>query len=76
MVVGDLMFDPLDAGTEWKAREAREAILIALANFTFPIAYCPTFGHRRLENPIVPIGARCVLDFNSAHAVVLDPVVE
>jgi len=62
MVVGDLMIDELLPGSEWKAREAREAVLHALDGFNLPILKCNTFGHRPLLNPIVPIGPLCVLD--------------
>jgi muramoyltetrapeptide carboxypeptidase len=75
MVVGDLIINPLPEGSEWKRRSAQAAVLQALAGFNFPIAHCPTFGHRSLENPIVPIGATCVLDTDGRSATVVDRVV-
>jgi len=76
MVVGDLFVDPEPEGCEWKNRSARDATLNALDSFTFPILKCDTFGHRRLENPIVPIGPRCELDTTKRAVKLLDMIVK
>lgn len=74
MIVGDLMFDPLDPETAWKSRSARDAVLAAIEPYGFPVVQCATFGHRALENPIVPIGGRCALDTAAREARLLEPV--
>lgn len=47
---------------EWKVKDDFQSILEILSPFQFPILYSPTFGHKKLENPILPIGAACRLD--------------
>jgi muramoyltetrapeptide carboxypeptidase LdcA involved in peptidoglycan recycling len=33
----------------------------AISGYNFPVVYAPSFGHKRLENPVFPIGALCSL---------------
>lgn len=61
MIVGDLMTDPSPEGSEWKRIDVKEAVLNALIAFDLPILKCDSFGHRSLQNPVVPIGPKCRL---------------
>lgn len=72
MIIGDFIReDPV----EWKRRDSLDVILSIVEDYEFPVLYCPTFGHRPLENPILPIGAYCKLDASNAYLQLLEPVV-
>ena len=59
MIIGDFITEET---TEWKRTNDFKSIEQTLGNYNFPVLYAPTFGHRKLENPIFPIGANCSLD--------------
>jgi muramoyltetrapeptide carboxypeptidase len=63
--------EPID----WKRADAFSALKGALSRYSFPILYCPTFGHAALENPILPIGALCTLDADKMHLFLNDEIV-
>lgn len=69
MVVGDVNdVEP----TDWKSRSIREAVLDAVGDFSFPVAHIPTFGHKAVENPAVPIGPRAELSSAKRSVRLLD----
>lgn len=72
MVVGDFVAEEPDG---YKDRDHFEMLEEAIEGYDFPVLYCPTFGHRRLENPILPIGALVDLDTADGSLTLLEPVV-
>jgi muramoyltetrapeptide carboxypeptidase len=69
MVVGDFI------AREAENRETSnpfDSVLHPSRDYKFPILYAPVFGHRRLENPIFPIGAMCELDAEASTLVMLE----
>lgn len=74
MVIGDFI---RDEPTEYKQRDPFDMIMSVLEPYDFPVVYCPTFGHlSHLENPILPIGARCSLDSGAMALSLVERVVE
>jgi muramoyltetrapeptide carboxypeptidase len=73
MIIGDFTADDSQA---YKQRDAYETVNELLKGFSFPVMICPTFGHRVLENPILPIGATAELDTASGTLVLQEAVIE
>jgi muramoyltetrapeptide carboxypeptidase len=73
MILGDFF---AQEKREWQHSDPLESVLHALRDFTFPIIYAPTFGHRKLENPVFPIGAQCHFDSSRMILNAIDPVIE
>jgi len=72
MIIGDFLTEePLD----WKKADDFSSVMSAVGNCDIPVLYAPTFGHKKLENPILPIGARCRLDVSECALNLLTPVV-
>ena len=59
MVIGDFFANEQH---EWLRSDPLESVLHAVRNYSFPVIYAPLFGHRKLENPVFPIGASATLD--------------
>jgi len=59
MIIGDAF---LEEGYEWFRSDPLESVLKATSGYNFPIIYHPNFGHKKLENPIIPIGVRAEMD--------------
>ena len=72
MVIGDFF---AQEKREWQHSDPLESVLHALRDYRFPIVYAPIFGHRKLENPVFPIGATCDLDADGIALTVTDQVV-
>lgn len=73
MVIGKFVAeDP----QEWKRADSFRVVEAVLNGCNFPVYYRPSFGHGKLENPILPIGARCRLDTSEGTLRLLEPVVE
>lgn len=73
MIVGNFLYeDPL----EWKRIDGLSSLSNILSEFSYPILYCPTFGHAPLENPILPIGASCTLDADAVTLQVIEQIAE
>jgi muramoyltetrapeptide carboxypeptidase len=52
-----------------------EALIYPMRDYNFPVFYAPLFGHRKLENPIFPIGAMCELDATAGILLLLEDCV-
>ncbi len=74
MVVGDVRYEE----EERKRRPLNDVLLSATSGYSFPIARIPTFGHARLENPIIAIGAMCRVDTGkrTAHYATSRPIAQ
>lgn len=72
MVIGNFIREET---TEWKQRDPFAMIKDVLDGYDFPVIYYPSFGHSPIENPIIPIGAPCVLDAESMTLLLAGPVV-
>jgi muramoyltetrapeptide carboxypeptidase len=59
MVIGDAFVEEC---YEWFRSDPCDSVVRACAGHSFPILYAPTFGHKKLQNPIIPIGTLCELD--------------
>jgi muramoyltetrapeptide carboxypeptidase len=74
MIIGDFIRPEPD---DYKRRDPLEMILEVTSGFTFPIVYCPTFGHLpNLENPIIPIGLMARMDSSTMTLKPLESVVD
>jgi muramoyltetrapeptide carboxypeptidase len=73
MIIGDFITEDTN---EWKRTNDFDSIKQALGNCNFPVIYAPTFGHKKLENPLMPIGAKCRLDANKYLLKLLEPIIE
>lgn len=73
MIVGDFFHSE---SHEWLRSDPLESVMHAVRDFNFPVVYAPSFGHRKLENPVFPIGARCSLDADKVELVSLDSIVK
>lgn len=73
MVIGQFIYDD---PVNWKQMDGLLAIKQILSKYNYPILYCPTFGHSKLENPIIPIGAICSLDTHKAELQLVESVLE
>lgn len=74
MIVGDFIHEDKP---DYKSRDPFEMILECLDSYTFPVVYCPTFGHPgHLENPIIPVGALCQFSSADMSLTLQEPVVE
>ncbi|MDD4149171.1 MAG: LD-carboxypeptidase [Bacteroidales bacterium] len=73
MIIGDFITEDTN---EWKRTNDFDSIKQVLGNYNFPILYAPTFGHRKLENPLIPIGAKCRLDANKYSLKLLETIIE
>jgi muramoyltetrapeptide carboxypeptidase len=73
MVIGDFITEDIN---EWKRTNDFTSIKQVLGENKFPVLYTPTFGHRKLENPIIPIGAKCKLDTKSYSLKLLETIAE
>lgn len=72
MIIGDFFHAE---NNEWLRSDPLESVMHAIRDYKFPVVYAPSFGHRKLENPVFPIGARSMLDADRISLTVLDPVV-
>jgi muramoyltetrapeptide carboxypeptidase len=73
MVIGDFIREEDES---YKVRDPYEMVLEVLKEYSFPIFYCPTFGHPgNLENPAIPIGPLCELDTYNKSLLLLEPVI-
>jgi len=73
MIIGDFI---QEERADYKVRDPFDVIRDAVSEYQFPVIYCPTFGHPgNLENPIIPIGAKCRLDSDSMNLTLLESVV-
>jgi muramoyltetrapeptide carboxypeptidase len=70
MVIGAAL-----SGRELSLPEVFESIEYVIKDYSFPVVYSPTFGHLPTSNPIIPIGARAVLDTESYTVQLLEPAV-
>jgi len=59
MIIGDAF---LQEGYEWFRSDPLESVLKATSRYNFPIIYHPNFGHKNLENPIIPVGVTAKMD--------------
>ncbi|MCD4744688.1 MAG: LD-carboxypeptidase [Bacteroidales bacterium] len=59
MIIGDFVYEDSQS---WKNKDHFKLINEIFKNYNFPIAYIPSFGHQKLENPIIPIGASGVFN--------------
>jgi muramoyltetrapeptide carboxypeptidase len=73
MVIGNFLYDDPQ---EWKRADVFEVIQDIFEEYDYPILYCPTFGHAKLDNPIIPIGAQCNLDADNSLLSLDGPIVE
>lgn len=74
MVIGDFIREETE---DYKRRDPFEVILSVLGDYSFPILYCPSFGHpSHLENPPIPIGPLCELDTDKATLILDEDIVE
>lgn len=69
MIVGDFITPELENRV---TSDPFEAVLHPARGYKFPILYAPIFGHRRLENPIFPIGAKCELNADTFTLTLLE----
>jgi muramoyltetrapeptide carboxypeptidase len=63
-----------DEPAEWKRVDTLDYLRKRLSPFGFPVLHCPTFGHARVENPILPIGALCELNTSQSSLSLLEQV--
>ena len=52
-----------------------EAVLNACQHTKYPILHFPSFGHKPLENPIIPIGVMVNLDSDQRTICAIEPYV-
>jgi muramoyltetrapeptide carboxypeptidase len=72
MIVGDFITQEAENRV---TSDPVEAVLHPTRGYAFPILYAPMFGHKRLENPIFPIGAMCELDTDGNRLILLEECV-
>jgi len=73
MIIGDFITEDLN---EWKRTDDFASLIEVIGNHKFPILYAPTFGHKKLENPLLPIGAKCKLDTNNYSLTLIEKIAE
>lgn len=74
MVIGSFYGDE---PSDYKSRDPFDMVCEKIDGYTFPVIYCPTFGHpSHLENPLFPIGALCELSTTQMKLTLLETVVE
>ena len=73
MIIGDFL---TEESQDWKKTDDFASIMSILDNYNIPVLYAPTFGHKKLENPILPIGAKCRLNVSECSLNLLTPIIE
>ena len=68
LILGDL---PLSDDPKWGSRAIPDIVSDIFDN-AFPILHAPIFGHRKLPNPVFPIGCRAVLSTKEANLALID----
>jgi muramoyltetrapeptide carboxypeptidase len=71
MVVGDFFSEE---NHSWLRSDPLESVMHAIRGTSFPVVYAPIFGHRKLENPILPIGPKATLDADMLSLIVDEDV--
>lgn len=73
MIIGDFL---TEESQEWKRTDNFTSIMSLLNQYNIPVLYAPTFGHKKLENPIMPIGAKCKLNASECTLNLLSSIIE
>ncbi len=71
MIVGEVLYEEESR----KNRPLNDVLREYGERYDFPVVRIATFGHRKLENPIIPIGARVEVDTSSRSVRLLEGVV-
>lgn len=71
MVVGDFFAHESE---EQLRSNPLDSVMNAVSNYSFPVIYAPSFGHKQLENPVFPIGSLASLDTSSFSLNVEEPI--
>lgn len=73
MIIGDAF---TQEGYEWFRSDPLESVLNATASYRFPVLHLPIFGHKKLENPIIPIGVIAEMDAERLTARTIEDYIE
>lgn len=73
MVVGDATYEET---ASYKDRPLNDLLMDVGERFGIPVARIPNFGHHKLENPAIPIGASVAVDADRRSVSLLGAVVE
>ncbi len=73
MIIGDAF---KEEGYDWFKSDPCDSVNRACNAYKFPILYAPTFGHKKLENPTIPIGVLCEMDSDALQVSAIENYVE